>query len=201
SIQVNPRTYNVEVITYCLSTKKHMKTTSKIGLVLINMLLVAFAVILLMIPSLMRETNDALDGMDKVKVTYTNINVEFLRSYEEQTDIQSNSSSVKSEWRITYNMEYDYKGQHYSDFREETDTVTGRKNKGYNYHRENGDTDIYAISIIGDKKTMILQSSEDDINDVQLITRIMAGAAIVAMIVIDVIAIWVVRNGLGVRRR
>ncbi|MDO5381953.1 MAG: hypothetical protein Q4F06_04410 [Eubacteriales bacterium] len=184
-----------------LSTKKHMKTTSKIGLGLINMLMVAFAVILLMLPSLMRESNDALDGMDKVKVTYTNINVEFLRSYEEQIVTTQNSPRVKSEWRITYNMEYNYKGQHYSDFCEETDTVSGSKNAGYNYHRENGDTDIYAISIIGDKKTLILQSSENDINDVQLITRIMAGAAIVAMIVIDIIAIWVVRNGLGVRRR
>lgn len=183
------------------STRKHMKTTSKIALVLVNVLMLVFAIMLLRIPTLMQGIKDTTAGMDTVTVTYTNVNVEHLRTYEEKSEENGAPPKFKTEWLITYNMEYDYRGQHYVDFCEQTDTKEGDEKRGYHFMYEDGDTDIYAISIVGDKKTMILQSSEDDISTVRLIVWVMAGGLFAAMIVIDVITVWVVRSGTGIRRK
>lgn len=184
-----------------ISTGKHMKTSSKIALVLVNVMLLVFAIILLMIPTTMQGIKDSIVGMDTVKVTYTNVNVEHIRTYQDPFEENESYQGIKSEWLITYNMEYDYQGQHYIDSCEKIATTRGNEKKGYQFMYEDGDTDIYAISIIGDKKTMILQSSDDDISTVRLMVWIMAGGLFAAVILIDVITVWVVRSGTGIRRK
>lgn len=184
-----------------ISTGNHMKTTSKIALVLVNVLMLVFAIMLIKIPTIMQATKDSTAGMDTVTVTYTNVKVEHLRTYQEPFEEDESYQGVKSEWLITYNKEYDYHGQHYIDSCEEIATTRGDEKKGYHFMYEDGDTDIYAIFIDGDKKTMILQSSEDDISAVRLMVWVMAGGLFAAIIVIDVITVWVVRSGTGIQRK